>query len=157
MIENVVIDFINIGVAAGENSTIGKVLTVRKWKLINARIDVVDEIGKGVVWQLKAGKKFDGSIFCSVMTMSNIQLPLSKVMFFILSNIEMLVLMEMQNLYRRPKQGALHTGIDNIWPGFLDDNREDLLKVSTKTIERPPKKAFELQMSWKVQLTASWM
>ena len=74
-IENVVIDFIDIRVAAGENSTIGEVLTVRERKLINARIDVVDETGKRVVWQLKAGRKVDVSIFRSVMTMSNIQLP----------------------------------------------------------------------------------
>ena len=40
VIENVVIDFINMRVAAGENSTIGEVLTVRERKLINARISV---------------------------------------------------------------------------------------------------------------------
>ena len=39
------IDFIHIGVLAGENGTIGEVLTVRKRKLINARMDVVDETG----------------------------------------------------------------------------------------------------------------
>ena len=75
------------------------------------RIDVIDKTRKEVVWQLKAERKFNGSIFCSVMTMSNIQLPLSKVTSSALTNIEAHVLMEMQNLDRRPKQGALHAGV----------------------------------------------
>ena len=49
-IENILIDFINITVAAGENSTTGEVLTARKRMLINARIDVV-ESGQGIFRQ----------------------------------------------------------------------------------------------------------
>src|ERR1700724_210128 len=131
-VENVLVDFVDIAVAAGENGTTGEVLTIRKWVLINARIDVVDESGKGIFRQLKVEGKLDCPICCSVMTMTNIQPPLSKGMFFVQTDIEAHVLCEMQNLDRRPQSGALHAGIHNIWAGSLDDDRKDLLKVATK-------------------------
>src|ERR1700724_93297 len=131
-VENVLVDFVDITVAAGENGTTGEVLTVRKWMLINAGIDVVDESGKGIFGQLKVEGKLDCSICSSVTTMTDIQLPLSKGTFFIQTDIEAHVLCEMQNLDRRPQSGALHAGIDYIWAGSLDDDRKDLLKLATK-------------------------
>src|SRR6202023_478730 len=95
-------------------------------------VDVVDESGKGIVRKLKAGGKVDCSICSGVTTVTDIQLPLSKGTFLVQTNVEAHVLLEMQNGDRRPKMGALHAGIDNVWPGSLDDDRKDLLKVSTK-------------------------
>jgi len=51
------------------------------------------------------------------MTMTNIQLPLCKGTFFIQTNIEMHILLEMQNGDGGLKSGVLHAGIDNIWLG----------------------------------------
>ena len=101
-IENVLIDFINITVATGENGMTGEVLTIREGMLINARIDVVDEGWQGIFRQSEGGRKLNSPISSSKVTMTNIQLPLSKGTLFIQTNIQVHVLGEMQNLHRRP-------------------------------------------------------
>src|ERR1700724_288578 len=73
-IENELVDFVNITVAAGENGATGEVLAARKRMLIDAGIDVIDESRKRIFRKLNAGGKLNRSICSGVTTMTDIQL-----------------------------------------------------------------------------------
>ena len=71
--------------------------------------------------------------------MSNIQLPVRKLAFLLMSSIEAHILFEFEHLDVGPNSGALHTCSNNICTATLDDNRENLLEVTSKNNSKTAK------------------
>ena len=84
--------------------------------MINLGIDVIDKGWQIILWKMEGGGEMYVSSRCCVQSMSNIQLPLSKVSFSFIGRAEAHVLLEMKDLNPIPEVGTLYAGSNNIRP-----------------------------------------
>ena len=75
-----------------------------------------------------------------MFTMANLQLPPCKVGLSFNLGVETHVLMKLKNSDVSPQTGTLHAGTNNLSPGTLENDRQDLLKVTTKNDSKATKR-----------------
>src|SRR5713101_1934155 len=111
--KNRLIELIDLLVDAGKNDALREVL-IRSKGNVNVRIDDVNERIHRV--------------FCT----ANLQLPPCKVGLFFKISVKTHVLTKVKNCDLPPKDGFFYAGPYNLRSGTLENDRQDLLKVTTK-------------------------
>ena len=99
---------------------------------VNVRIDGVNERGNGVLRTSKLMRECDVAILICMQALPHLKLPPCKVGLRFHSSVQAHVQVKVKDSDRPPQERPLHAGSHNLWPGTLEDNRKDLLKVSTK-------------------------
>jgi hypothetical protein len=129
--KNGLIELFHLLVHTGKNDVLREEL-IRVVRNVDARVDSVNKGINGVLCTMKVIWKSNVEGIISVLAMAHFQLPLCKVGLFFNVGVKVHILMKVKNCDMPPEDGPLHTGSYNLSPGTLEDDRQDLLKVSTK-------------------------
>jgi len=129
--KNRLIELIDLLVDAGKNDALREVL-IRSKGNVNVRIDDVNERIHRVFRTVKVVREGDVERIISVFTTANLQLPPCKVGLFFKISVKTHVLTKVKNCDLPPKDGFFYAGPYNLRSRTLENDRQDLLKVTTK-------------------------
>jgi hypothetical protein len=100
--------------------------------IIDPRIDGVNERGDCVLRTFEVIGQDDVAIFISVSTFSNLQLPFCKLALFNIICVQSHVDFEMKDFDVLPENGALEACTNHLRPRTPLNDRQDLVKVTSK-------------------------
>ena len=100
--------------------------------IIDSRVDGVNEGSDSVLRTFEMIRRIDIATFICMTTLANLQLPFCKVSLLKINSVQMYVDVKMKDLDVLPENGALQRSTNNLRSRTLLNNRQDLVKVTSK-------------------------
>jgi hypothetical protein len=132
LVKNMVVQIIDIIVPTCKNDALWKVFVWVLKRIIDSRINGVDEGWDSVFKALEVIRKVDVGALVCMTTLSDLQLPLCKVTLLRIVGVQLHVDFEMEDLDVPPKNGTLQWSTHNLRTCAPLDDWQNLVKVTSK-------------------------